>query len=93
MNFTYIPSNQSGKITEMLPRRNHFGRRAANPKNQPHHTSEQVMVANVDQVISVFAVSQPKPSWNMLDRFLVLSAANEIPTIICLNKIDCSDPG
>lgn len=92
VNFTCIPGDHSGKIIELLPRQNHFGRRAANPKNQPHQTSEQVIAANVDQVIPVFAVTQPAPSWNMLDRFLVMAEANGISAVICLNKIDCSDP-
>ena len=29
-------------------------------------------VANVDQAIIVFAVKDPEPNWNLLDRFLIL---------------------
>jgi ribosome biogenesis GTPase / thiamine phosphate phosphatase len=89
--YTPDPDNPTGTIIEVLPRRNHFGRRAANPKNQPRHTSEQVIAANVDQVIPVFALAQPVPSWNMLDRFLVMAEASGIPAVICINKIDCME--
>jgi ribosome biogenesis GTPase len=45
-------------------------------------------VANVDQAIVLFAVKNPKPHLNLLDRFLVSMESCEIPTIICFNKID-----
>ncbi|MGH7635878.1 MAG: GTPase RsgA, partial [Gemmatimonadaceae bacterium] len=38
---------------------------------------ERVVVANVDQVIVVFAAAQPEPHLRMLDRFLVIAAAND----------------
>ncbi|BCS89370.1 ribosome small subunit-dependent GTPase A [Pseudodesulfovibrio sediminis] len=45
-------------------------------------------VANLDQAVIVFAVSQPEPNYNLLDRFLVMVEANGIDAIICFNKID-----
>src|SRR5687768_15355194 len=59
-----------GQILAILPRRNRFSRRAA--VSMPSaHASEQVIAANVDQVIPVFAAADPTPSWHLLDRYLV----------------------
>ena len=49
---------------------------------------EQVLVANPDQVVLVFSIRQPRPSLRKLDRFLVVTEMNEIPAIICVNKVD-----
>lgn len=45
-------------------------------------------VSNVDQALVVFAVSDPLPNFNLLDRFLVMMMRQEIPTALCFNKID-----
>ena len=50
--------------------------------------TEDVILANLDQVLIVFAIAQPEPHLRMLDRFLVIAEANELPAIICINKID-----
>ncbi|MBI3958160.1 MAG: ribosome small subunit-dependent GTPase A [Chloroflexi bacterium] len=50
--------------------------------------AEDVILANPDQVLIVFAAAQPEPHTRMLDRFLVIAEANELPAIICVNKID-----
>lgn len=49
---------------------------------------EQVLVANPDQVVLVFSIKQPPPSLRKLDRFLVVTEMNELPAVICVNKID-----
>ena len=45
-------------------------------------------VANLDQAVIVFAVSQPDPNYNLLDRFLVMVEEKGIKAVICFNKID-----
>lgn len=50
-------------------------------------------VANVDQAMIVFAVRQPDPNLNLLDRFLVMMEFQNIETIICFNKMDIGDNG
>lgn len=54
---------------------------------------EQVLVANLDQVIFVFSVKNPTSNLRKLDRFLVVAEMNELPAIICLNKIDLDKNG
>jgi ribosome biogenesis GTPase len=49
---------------------------------------EQVLVANPDQIVMVFSIKKPRPSLRKLDRFLVVAELNELPAIICVNKID-----
>ena len=49
---------------------------------------EQVLVANPDQIVLVFSIKKPRPSLRKLDRFLVVAELNELPVIICVNKID-----
>jgi ribosome biogenesis GTPase len=52
---------------------------------------EQVIVANPDQAIFVFACADPEPRLRMLDRLLVGTELQHIPPIICANKIDLVD--
>jgi ribosome biogenesis GTPase len=49
---------------------------------------EQVIVANPDEVVFVFSCAEPDPHLRMLDRFLVGAEAQDIPGVICANKID-----
>ncbi len=49
-------------------------------------------VANIDQAVIVFSVSQPEPNFNLLDRFLVMVERQEIDAIICFNKTDIMPP-
>jgi len=48
-------------------------------------------VANIDQALVVFAIADPMPNLNLLDRFLVTMERNNLDTIICFNKIDLVD--
>jgi ribosome biogenesis GTPase len=75
----------SGMITEILPRRNKLSRQAAVPGQ---HAFEQVIVANADQVVPVFAAANPTPRWGLLDRYLVSVEAAGLPALICITKLD-----
>ena len=75
----------SGVITELLPRASKFSRQAVTPGS---HLFEQVIAANVDQVMPVFAAASPPPKWGLLDRYLVACEAAELPAVICITKID-----
>jgi ribosome biogenesis GTPase len=73
-------------VAEILPRRSRLARRA--PGGQ---YGERTVVANIDQVVVVFAAAKPEPHVRMLDRFLVIAEANEIPARLVINKIDLAD--
>ncbi|MFW6115454.1 MAG: ribosome small subunit-dependent GTPase A [Chloroflexota bacterium] len=49
---------------------------------------EQVIIANPDHVVFVFACAQPEPRLRMLDRLLVGAELQDIPAIVCANKVD-----
>ncbi|MGH7646706.1 MAG: ribosome small subunit-dependent GTPase A [Gemmatimonadaceae bacterium] len=70
-------------IAEILPRRSQLARRAPGGA-----FGERVVAANVDQVVVVFAAAHPTPHLRMLDRFLVVAAANDVPARIVINKAD-----
>ena len=53
--------------------------------------AEDVILANPDQVLVVFSAAQPEPHLRMVDRFLVIAEANELPAVICVNKVDLVD--
>ena len=48
-------------------------------------------MANIDQALVVFAVTKPKPHFNLLDRFLVMMESREVPVILCFNKTDIAE--
>ncbi len=48
-------------------------------------------VANVDQAVIIFALSNPEPNYNLLDRFLIMMDRQDVKTILCLNKSDLVD--
>jgi ribosome biogenesis GTPase len=50
----------------------------------------KAIVANVDQVLIVFAAAHPDPHLRMLDRFLVIAADSDIAPLIIVNKTDRS---
>lgn len=64
---------KKGNIVEILERKNELIRPA---------------VANIDQALVVFAVTKPKPHFNLLDRFLIMMESKDIPVILCFNKKD-----
>ena len=68
--------NRIGNITEILPRTSELIRPAA---------------ANVDQALVIFAITNPEPNFNLLDRFLVMMDYQSLPTVILFNKEDLAD--
>ena len=79
-----LQSDGHATISGVRRRKSVLARRAAGerrPRAQP-------IAANVDQVVVVASVRSPEPSPRFLDRFLVIAAANRIPAVIVLNKVD-----
>lgn len=55
------------------------------------NVNEQILLANLDQALFVFAVQHPEPHRRMLDRFLVLAEDRGIPAMIGANKLDLDE--
>ncbi len=53
-----------------------------------HNELIRPAAANVDIAVVIFALSDPKPNFNLLDRFLIMMEQQEINTVIVLNKSD-----
>lgn len=69
-------TEMTGNIVQILPRQNELIRPA---------------VANIDQALVVFAVTEPEPHFNLLDRFLIMMERKDIPVILCFNKKDIAE--
>ncbi|CAG1008025.1 ribosome biogenesis GTPase / thiamine phosphate phosphatase [Anaerolineales bacterium] len=76
----------SGIITEILTRRSSFSRPLPGQR-----VVEQVIAANVDQILPVFAAASPTPKWGLLDRYLVAAEAAGLPSQIIVTKMDLAD--
>ncbi len=74
----------SGMIEEIEKRERAIVRLDPRPQGE----YQQVLLANPDQAVLVFACAQPNPRLRMLDRFLVVAEKQRIPAIIVANKID-----
>lgn len=65
-----------GNIDKLLPRKSELIRPA---------------VANIDQALVIFSIVKPQPNFNLLDRFLIMMQQQNIPCIICFNKLDLDE--
>lgn len=78
VSFDIIPEQElTGSITEVLARKNELLRPA---------------VTNVDQAMIVFAVKEPDPNFNLLDRFLCQVGMQGLPCVVYFNKADLLPP-
>jgi ribosome biogenesis GTPase len=83
------PNGGNGLIVEVLPRRSRLARReAVGAASRDRHTREQVIVANLDQVMPVFAAAMPSPNWNLLDRYLASAESLGLPSAVLITKMD-----
>jgi ribosome biogenesis GTPase / thiamine phosphate phosphatase len=55
---------------------------------RPQGVYQQVLLANPDQAVFVFACARPDPRMRMLDRFLVIAEKQGVPAVVVANKVD-----
>lgn len=75
-----------GAIDKILPRRSKLSR---HDSFRPSY--EQVLAANVDQLLIVHAAAQPELSLLTIDKCTVMGQASDLPGAICVNKSDLAD--
>lgn len=81
----FTPSGpEEGVIERVEPRRSVVSRTS---RNRQH-----ILVSNVDQLLIVTSAAEPGLKPNLIDRLLVEAERMQIPSIICINKIDLIDP-
>lgn len=76
-------------VTEVLPRTTRFSRR------QPGRGApkEDVVVANLEQLLITFSYGEPVFNPRVLDRFLVIAEHQGVTPLIVMNKADLAEPG
>jgi len=79
-----MQSDGTGTIENVLPRKQALIRSAPDARGE----YKQVLLANPDQIVLVFACAQPEPHLRMLDRFLVICEQQGIDVLIAANKVD-----
>jgi ribosome biogenesis GTPase len=79
-----VQADGSGMIEAILPRSRAIVRLDPRPQGE----YRQVILANPDQAIFVFACAHPAPRLRMLDRFLVIAEKERVPAVIVANKVD-----
>jgi len=79
--------SEDGVVVSVCARENSLCRAA------PHGGQPQLLAANVDQALLVFAASRPEPKRGLLDRFLAACHTAEIEAVITINKIDLGMSG
>jgi len=82
------PDEQSFVVVEVLPRGNRFSR--LQPGRGPQ--KEDVLVANLDQLMITFCHGRPVLNTRLLDRFLVIAEHEDIDPVIVMNKADLREP-
>ncbi|MFT3892102.1 MAG: ribosome small subunit-dependent GTPase A [Anaerolineales bacterium] len=82
-----IVADGSGVIEEVEERKQAIVRLDPRPQGE----YQQVLLANADQAVFVFACAHPNPRLRMLDRFLVIAEKQQVPAVIVANKIDLVD--
>ena len=78
----------TGRIVELLPRRNYVLRQSPRRLHEVH-----ILAANVDLAILVTTVVEPMLKQGLIDRFLLSTEPYDIPTAIVFNKADLYDDG
>ncbi len=76
-----VSTENNGYIEECLPRETQFGRTRMDGWRQ-------VIVANLEMLLIIFAARHPTLKLRMLDRFLVTAEASDVEPVICINKMD-----
>lgn len=82
-----LQDNKDMTIDEILPRDNHVLRQSVKRTGHSH-----VLAANVDQVLILATLHQPRTSLGFIDRVLVTAESFRIPQILAFNKSDLLSP-
>jgi ribosome biogenesis GTPase len=78
--------NGRAVIESVEPRRSSFSRRAAGERDE-----EQVVAANLDQVVLVASLRRPDFRHGFVDRVLVQALRSGLPLLLALNKTDLGE--
>jgi ribosome biogenesis GTPase len=77
-----------GVVEAVLPRRSVLSRPYSPDEGKIIEDLEQIVVANVDQLLIVASWREPYIWPGIIDRYLIAAQRNKIKPVICINKID-----
>jgi ribosome biogenesis GTPase len=84
-----VPENETENtalIKGVQPRRNYVVRQSPRRKHDLH-----LLAANVDQTVVIVTIIEPHLKQGFIDRFLLMTEPQDIPTTIIFNKADLYD--
>jgi ribosome biogenesis GTPase / thiamine phosphate phosphatase len=81
-----------GVITRVEERRTSLVRRREVRRNRSKE-KEQVIVANIDQLVLITSFDDPPFNSRLVDRYLVFAESEKLPLLIVVNKIDLDEEG
>jgi len=85
-----VTNGNGGVIHSVEDRKNYISRKAPKVKGASYRGErlEQIIAANVDQIILISSVHEPEFNNKTLDRFLITSESAHIKSVIVINKSD-----
>ena len=81
-----LESEGKGMIKKIMPRTNYVARQSPRRKHDVH-----LLAANIDQALLFVTIVEPSLKQGFIDRFLLTTEPQEIPTVIVFNKADLYD--
>jgi len=83
-----VTGENEGIITEIRERKSKLSRSSI---ENPHY--EQVVVANVDQLLAISSTKKPYFNTDYIDRFIAAGEKGGLDIVVCINKIDLKKNG
>ncbi len=80
-----INDDGEGVINSILDRDNIFSRK------ERGNSKEDIIASNLDQVAVIQSFKIPKPNLRFVDRLIVRGEKENIPVILCVNKLDLAE--
>ncbi len=78
----HINEEGLGVIESVIERKNHFSRK------DKIKGKEDLIAANLDQIVAVQAFTNPRLNLRFVDRILVRGVSVNVPVVLCVNKLD-----
>ncbi len=75
---------RTGVITEVLPRKTYFAKRKTTLRKE----RQQLIAANIDQMIAVASVKDPPFRLRLIDRFIITAIQGGMQPVVVINKTD-----
>ncbi|MFC2083463.1 ribosome small subunit-dependent GTPase A [Bacteroidota bacterium] len=85
-----LNKDSSGTIVKIFERRNYLSRKAPRMKGASFRGErlEQLIAANLDNIVIVNSIKEPRFNNRLLDRIIVAGESSKVNVLILINKID-----